>query len=549
MKSIVLLALLTVFVIPRAYCQVDTLEFLEIGSLSLPAPITNLYVEDLNLDSLKEIILTDSNYIYLYDYTGQTLLWQSQELGRPRDLCFGDLNGDGLIDISAREASNIYLFDPHHSTIIWTSPQLDSTYSCYTIGDVNSDSTSDFVLVIKEPFTRPEIQGNRDTVWVSLYIAPAFTPGEEYEVTMSNYFVSSSFGYSDRVEKPKYVSVMTISGYGGVRPTIIIQSSSSYGYSGFGPDHSTLSGGLWVNDAQDYSGYVLENRGSTLSLVPMDYNGMDMALSINFIRFFISLQFMETDDWIVNIITADSLVASSNLYHFSGPQWSLTDWTGYVYGDLDSSQPGQELCYGLRDSLVQISVSTLTPVWVAVTPTNIVSQQVYHSPESPSQPLIIVTAYTPSVRYNFIDGTSGNIRATIPENLKVISLIRDINNDGIDEILSVQNQGGVLETYTLIPATGVDDGNVLPLKTFLSQNYPNPFNAQTCISFNLVQSGNVTLEIFDLLGRKIDVLHEGLLPAGEHKIVWDAAGRTSGIYFYRLSAGEFSQSRLMTLLK
>ena len=94
----------------------------------------------------------------------------------------------------------------------------------------------------------------------------------------------------------------------------------------------------------------------------------------------------------------------------------------------------------------------------------------------------------------------------------------------------------------------------LPRQYRLDQNAPNPFNPETRISFTLGDEGDVLLEVIDLLGRKVRTLVEDRLPAGSHEVIWDGTdheGRqvASGIYFYRIHAGEFSQSRKMVLLK
>jgi hypothetical protein len=97
--------------------------------------------------------------------------------------------------------------------------------------------------------------------------------------------------------------------------------------------------------------------------------------------------------------------------------------------------------------------------------------------------------------------------------------------------------------------TSVDDNPVAPENFSLLQNYPNPFNASTTIRFNVVDAGNVKLEAFDLLGRKVATLVEGRLEAGVHSVVWDCSQMPSGVYFYRLSDDSRSVSRKMTLLK
>ncbi|MGI0013651.1 MAG: T9SS type A sorting domain-containing protein [Nitrososphaera sp.] len=89
----------------------------------------------------------------------------------------------------------------------------------------------------------------------------------------------------------------------------------------------------------------------------------------------------------------------------------------------------------------------------------------------------------------------------------------------------------------------------LPTSYELEQNYPNPFNPSTTIAFALPKPSEVTLKIFDASGREVATLVEGKLPAGKHKVILDASPFSSGVYFYRLQAGEFSQTRRLMLVK
>ncbi|HKK21943.1 MAG TPA: FlgD immunoglobulin-like domain containing protein, partial [candidate division Zixibacteria bacterium] len=95
---------------------------------------------------------------------------------------------------------------------------------------------------------------------------------------------------------------------------------------------------------------------------------------------------------------------------------------------------------------------------------------------------------------------------------------------------------------------------MLPDKFELYQNYPNPFNPSTEIGFALPQTANVRLEIFNIMGQRVKLLADRQMEAGVHTILWDgrdAAGNTvaSGVYFYRLDAGQYTASRKMLLLK
>jgi hypothetical protein len=94
-----------------------------------------------------------------------------------------------------------------------------------------------------------------------------------------------------------------------------------------------------------------------------------------------------------------------------------------------------------------------------------------------------------------------------------------------------------------------NEEDIVPSEFTMEQNYPNPFNATTTLSYTLPQSGLATLSIYDLLGRKVETLVQGEQPAGYHKVIWDADDNSSGMYFYKIQAGEYAETKKMVLLK
>lgn len=103
---------------------------------------------------------------------------------------------------------------------------------------------------------------------------------------------------------------------------------------------------------------------------------------------------------------------------------------------------------------------------------------------------------------------------------------------------------------TSAPATAVDDEMQIPGRFALEQNYPNPFNPATLISFSLPRAASVELSVYNLLGQRIATLIEGTAyAAGQHEVTFDARGLASGVYLYKLSAGDFTQTRKMLLMK
>jgi hypothetical protein len=104
------------------------------------------------------------------------------------------------------------------------------------------------------------------------------------------------------------------------------------------------------------------------------------------------------------------------------------------------------------------------------------------------------------------------------------------------------------------PTSADDNSSNLPGAYALHQNYPNPFNPTTTIEYDLPKSSSVRLEIYNITGQKVRTLTSGQASAGHQTIVWDgrdATGRSvsSGIYLYRLTAGEYVKTRKMLLMK
>ncbi|MFH1685905.1 MAG: FlgD immunoglobulin-like domain containing protein [bacterium] len=96
--------------------------------------------------------------------------------------------------------------------------------------------------------------------------------------------------------------------------------------------------------------------------------------------------------------------------------------------------------------------------------------------------------------------------------------------------------------------------DAVPEDFSLAQNYPNPFNPNTTIEFTLAAAGHTSLDIYNIQGQKVKTLVDDVMTAGEHTVEWNATDESgsrvaSGVYFYRLTAGDYTLSKKMTLLK
>ncbi|MEX2603852.1 MAG: T9SS type A sorting domain-containing protein, partial [Gracilimonas sp.] len=100
-----------------------------------------------------------------------------------------------------------------------------------------------------------------------------------------------------------------------------------------------------------------------------------------------------------------------------------------------------------------------------------------------------------------------------------------------------------------IDATSNETPDELPLEFALKQNYPNPFNPTTNISYTIPKAANVTLEVFNMLGQKVMTLVDERQTPGVKQVSFNASNLASGVYLYRIQAGNFVQARRMTLIK
>jgi hypothetical protein len=89
----------------------------------------------------------------------------------------------------------------------------------------------------------------------------------------------------------------------------------------------------------------------------------------------------------------------------------------------------------------------------------------------------------------------------------------------------------------------------MPVEYALHQNYPNPFNPTTTLSFDLLESGFASLKVYNLLGQEVVTVVNGMMEHGSHIAVFDAADLPSGVYIYRLEAGDFVSQKKMMLMK
>ena len=145
-----------------------------------------------------------------------------------------------------------------------------------------------------------------------------------------------------------------------------------------------------------------------------------------------------------------------------------------------------------------------------------------------------------------------SINYVLPANPQVV------NPDNCDLNIFVYKQGSGISTNSNVQqamrtpvtnTTGIVNNNTAALTYNLSQNYPNPFNPTTTFSFSIPRSENVSLKFYDILGNELETYINGNLNAGSYSVEFDGSKYSSGIYFYKLTSGSFTETKKMNLIK
>ncbi len=156
--------------------------------------------------------------------------------------------------------------------------------------------------------------------------------------------------------------------------------------------------------------------------------------------------------------------------------------------------------------------------------------------------------------YNFFQSTNMRKDSSAFAGAK----LGDMDKDGKVEIIAPSGFGvdgdyfDCLTNNEQIGTIGINPiGTEVPKGYKLNQNYPNPFNSQTLITFEIPKQGNVTLRVYDILGREIAVIVNQFLQTGNYKVIFESGkyNMTSGIYFYKMTAGDFYETKKLVFAK
>lgn len=125
-----------------------------------------------------------------------------------------------------------------------------------------------------------------------------------------------------------------------------------------------------------------------------------------------------------------------------------------------------------------------------------------------------------------------------------------VDNDISNSVLSLRYRLKQVDfDGTFKYSSMVEVKNIAPVEFSLSQNYPNPFNPSTIIKFAIPQDNFVTLKVYNIVGEEVAILANKEMSSGNYKVNWNAQNVPSGVYFYKLAAGDYSEVKKMLLVK
>ena len=202
----------------------------------------------------------------------------------------------------------------------------------------------------------------------------------------------------------------------------------------------------------------------------------------------------------------------------NGKWWDISAASAHVLGNIAQDPVGGVAGAGIYDFTISISKGTSGNLLVF---TLSKKDGTYYYAHSTTTPVTSVTDKINSIGFAINNSTTTALK------LYKVKVDRGDHFNGLEEAIAAQ----------------------LPKAYALKQNYPNPFNPTTNIRFDLKENGDVSLVVYDLMGREVAKLVNGPMNAGYYTINFNAANLPSGVYIYRLKAGDFVNTKKLMLLK
>ncbi len=246
-------------------------------------------------------------------------------------------------------------------------------------------------------------------------------------------------------------------------------------------------------------------------------------------------------------------------YKNTGPWWTATSLHDSDGTSLEEEQADSTSLWYYYQKLITIRKGSLalrvgSYATVNTTNANVLTFLRSYADDTTHQNVVIVINLSDTAESPILDFTSTPVLAT---NSKMIDLmgsqsLAPLSTSNISSYpLSVPAYGvSIIDVQApAVPSSVKNQKYAVPTHYQLEQNYPNPFNPTTVISYKLSAVSDVTLRVYDVLGREVKTLVHQRQDAGEHSVTFNAASLPSGVYFYQLQAGTYSANKKLLLLK
>lgn len=446
----------------------------------------------------------------------------------------GDLNNDSILDYTVSDDDSIYLIDGQDLSRI-ASFRKPNRFSYFNIGDINNDQLMD--LAIDGVHQAPN-----DSIYISFYLGPDYTQ----EIRLSIY--AYQHGCIESLNNLFFNRLFNKN---------IIAIGTRYDYYWYnGPENGEIySGELYFYEFSDgefafidITSYYGPDR--VYQIFTYNHNNSSLILFRSYLY--------DLSPWwdktVYSIHYSDSTFYTRRIwYEYPADYFGI----GFIskITKTNSSFGNNDLIYffncndiwsHLNFYLTCLEYPFEEPVWQNTFPFSYDFFSTYYDNLGFSQ--------------NRLFALSDSIYVFNPETGAIISHcpisgyqgdfygVDDQEGDGIDEFFFTDTNR--LYVYNLDLLTSINDiTSANPNGFKLFENYPNPFNAQTVICYSLPRLTDVTINIYDILGKKIETLVSNKQPVGKYQVIWNAENLSSGVYFYKIQAGNFEQSKKMILLK
>ena len=303
---------------------------------------------------------------------------------------------------------------------------------------------------------------------------------------------------------------------GGVSSATIFYNQVLYGC-----DINPANDNIIYAGVEDYI-YKSTNRGNSWVVVSnlTDLNG------------FVKINPLRTND-IFTAGTSSMFLSTNGGSNFFA--LNIPPFKEIAFNEIDSS------IYGITSSSVYKSINH------GLNWAHIVSLPLINTIElNPDVPNIVYIG-TENKVYRSINGglTFNHSNLTLPTSNKIRGISKDA---GSGDTIYICTDKGIFKVWDLM--TGLNTNtNIVPDEFKLYQNFPNPFNPVTKISYDIPKSGIVSLKVYDVLGNEVATLVDGFIPAGKYDYDFNASDLSSGVYYYKLMADDYTATKKMILLK